>query len=117
MPMTEKEMMERIAKNRQQTVTCECGCGAFVLDLVGSKYVHIAYHPWAGYKRCDGLWNRIKIALKIIVGKSPELYDIEVDREDLFTAAIKLKITGREIERQALKARLEKEREKKEGEE
>lgn len=69
--------------------------------------VEVSYYL-DGEKKPFSIWKRLRIAFQIIFHRHRPLYQIFVDREELFTAVIKIKMRGREMEREKLMEEMKK---------
>ena len=78
----------------EKTIMCKCGCGGVVFELMDEDDVSLVYYPWVGHGNLS-FWSRVKMALKLMSGKRAHLFDVVVDREELFTVVTDVKMQGR----------------------
>lgn len=97
--------MAYVNENRQVVFESVFGESMISFDLWGDDIVEVSYY-FDGEKKPFGIWKRIKIAFQIIFHRYRPLYQIFVDREELFTAVVRIKMRGREMEREKIQEEL-----------
>lgn len=78
--------------NLEMNVTCQCGCGILKFDKLdwddkNNACMNIAFYSLSFYEKQAGIfnimWNRIKNAAKMLLGKEFLLYEVIVSKEQI----------------------------------